>query len=1528
MNFPRHPKAKHFHGLGLLAGVQSFTDLEARIAALPTEHARGAALEIFAEACLATQRVYQAREVWPGNSMPSALRQQLCLPMADMGVDGVFVTAADEPVCYQSKFRTGRPALTWTELSTFYGLADVGGRRLVFTNCDLVARVAEERMGAIFVRGSDLDRLTPEDFQIIEAWLAEQPLNPKRKTPDPHQLVALDEIVGGLLRGPRATALMACGSGKTLVALWTAERLDARTVLILLPSLALVRQTLHVWLHETSWPDVQFLCVCSDPTVQGEDSLLVRPADLDFAVTTKSADVRRFLERPTDSVRLVFSTYQSTKVVAEAVAGLPPFDFAVFDEAHKTAGRDGARFALALKDENLSIARRLFMTATPRHYDVARKDKFGESKVVFSMDVPETYGPVVHRLPFSAAAKAGIITDYKVIISVVTSEMITDAALRFGVVLVDGDEVKARQVANQIALKSAIEKYNVSKVFTFHSKVASAKSFTSEGTEGISTHLESFHCAHIEGAMTTAYRERLMRDFAAMPRAILSNARCLTEGVDVPAVDMVAFLSPKRSLVDIVQATGRAMRLSPETGKEFGYVLVPLYVEKARGETIEQAVLRSNFDEVWKVLQGLKEQDDLLAQIISEMRMERGRTGGYDDSQFRKRIEFLCPELSLEMLRSTITAACIDAIGENWFERYGQLVAYKQQHGDCDMPARWPANQKLASWVVDQRVRKRDHNLESEKIDLLNRLSFNWNPRQTNWRGIYLELVKFQKRFGHCRVPQNWKENNSLAHWVKTQRQDFAKSELHGDRIALLEKIGFEWRVEIGTWDDRFAELCAFKERFGHTRVTVKWPENSLLGGWVSTQRGKHRKMKLAEEYVQRLNAIGFEWDGRTAINSSERLASDSDAQWRKVFDRFKAYAGLQGAQAVHMVDAETKSLRRWMLAQRLANSRGNLSETRYNALNETGFVWTRSLRRTGTPRSRVRVKEFPITRIWDEMYSDLVEFFKLNGHCNVPELWSAQPELPRWIAVQRRAKKQNQLTTEHASRMEEIGFAWTSHDGGWDAMFAKLAEQMRPMNNGKPRESLPSVELKRWMLTQRQSKKRGELDPEREKRLTSIGFEWEPFSAQWEKMLAELKQFHVEHGHCRVPTGWAMNSVLANWVGVQRARKIDGKLSAVRQRSLDTLGFTWRLGEFRGTQSPQEAWGKMLERLVAFHAENGHAYVPQAYPQDRKLGRWVMTQRQKRRKGKLTAAQIKALDRLNIDWSLFGSENFNDRWKSMLARLLAFCEQVGHCRVPAGWKDDQQLANWVGVQRRQFKFGKLPQDRIQLLDSMGFDWVVGKNSNAYFGVDSIEATEKRWNGMFEKLCAYKAEHGDCLVQQGWKLDVGLANWVTSQRMANNRGLLKFERILRLREIGFDWDPIVTRWEEMFQQLVKFKDNHGHTNVSQRQLHYKELATWVRNQRKAMVQNQPIMLLRAKRLDEIGFVWRIVEQDAWESMFDSLMEFKQDHGHCNVPQKGSENQKLGKWVNTMRWHFKQGKLSADRIRQLERLGFVWNTKAK
>jgi len=822
---PRHPHAKRILQERLLTGVASFEELEARIAALPTQVERGAAFEVFAEGWFATQRIAQARQIWPGDSPPLSLQEKLRLPLRDMGVDGIVETATDELFCYQAKFRRGRPALTWTELSTFFGLTDSGNGRLVFTNCDDIAAVAEQRPAAVFVRGSDLDRLTPDDFRLIEAWLSGASITRQRKSPLPHQVKAVDQILAGLSRYPRATALMACGTGKTLVSLWAAEGLNARCILVLLPSLALVRQTLHEWLHEMSSESREYLCVCSDPSVQSdEDALVVRPSDVDFKVTTKSADVRRFLERSTDAVRIVFSTYHSSGVVAEAAAGNPVFDFGVFDEAHKTAGRDGAKFSLALKDEKLPVTRRLFLTATPRHYSVATKDKSGDAKVLFSMDVPEVYGPVVHRLPFSAAAKLEVITDYKVLISIVTSEMVTNELIRRGVVLVQGQEIKARQVANQIALQSIIQQYNVRKIFTFHTKVESARSFTSAGPEGIATYLGAFHCGHINGRMPTAQRERRMREFEAAPRAIMSNARCLTEGVDVPAVDVVAFLSPRRSLVDIVQATGRAMRRSP--GKSFGYVLVPLYVEQARGETIEEAVIRSDFAEVWNVLNRLQEHDDLLAQTIAEMRMDRGKTGGFDDTRFREKVELLPPELSFESLRQAITAACLEAIGDTWFERYGQLASYREKFGDCDVPARWPENKPLGTWVRDQRVLRKRKALPRDRVALLDKVGFNWSPKSRTWRANYIALIAYKDTYGDCRVPQLWAENQRLATWVSTQRDFRRRGRLTEERARLLEKIGFEWFAGKGTWEERFEQLCIYRQVHGHCRVPARWNEN------------------------------------------------------------------------------------------------------------------------------------------------------------------------------------------------------------------------------------------------------------------------------------------------------------------------------------------------------------------------------------------------------------------------------------------------------------------------------------------------------------------------------------------------------------------------------------------------------------------------------------------------------------------------------------------------------------------------------
>ncbi len=700
MERPKHLRARFFVESKFFDDITSFRELENRISDLATDKERGDAFEVFAEAYLATQPIAQAKAVWPFDVIPLPVKERLSLGRGrDLGVDGVFETIQGEFHAYQVKFRSGRPKLTWSELSTFMGLTDQVDKRVIFTNCDL-PEVLTERKGFYPVRGSDLEGLEERDFEAIRSWVKGTPVERKRKEPLDEQLNALNKIVPTLMKGGRATVLMPCGTGKTLVALWAAEQLGCQKILVLVPSLALLSQTLPEWMKETRFKErPTYHCVCSDPTVvkKGEDEIILRQSDVPFPVDTDSDTVREFFKATTEGPKIVFSTYQSAQVVAKGMPEQEAFDLAIFDEAHKTAGREGIKFGFALDDKNLPIARRLFLTATPRHYDVRQRDKEGDSRLVYSMDVPEVYGPVAYRLSFAEAAQRDIICNYKVIISIVTSEMVTDERLRRDEVVVEGDVVGARHVANQIALKSAIENFGTDKIITFHRSVASAASFTGKGPAGITTQVPDLEAYHVNGAMPTGQRDEVMRSFRDSEKSVVSNARCLTEGVDVPVVDMVAFLAPKRSKIDIVQATGRAMRKArakPE--KTTGYVLVPLFVEQTTGESIEDAVARSEFDEVWAVLQAMQEQDEVLADIVRQMREDRGRTKGFDDQAFRERVVVLGPGLSLHTLRQSITTKIIDRIGRTWDEYFGELLAYKDQHGHCNVPDRWSENPRLA----------------------------------------------------------------------------------------------------------------------------------------------------------------------------------------------------------------------------------------------------------------------------------------------------------------------------------------------------------------------------------------------------------------------------------------------------------------------------------------------------------------------------------------------------------------------------------------------------------------------------------------------------------------------------------------------------------------------------------------------------------------------------------------------------------------------------------------------------------------
>jgi superfamily II DNA or RNA helicase len=1134
----QHPKAALFARQNLFAGIASFAELEARIASLPDEQSRGGAFEVFAEAYLATQRKHDAAMVWPLPSVPTGILQTLGLVVQDQGVDGVFETLLGNYNAYQVKFRTNRPALTWRELSTFMGLADSAHihSRVLLTNCDELPSVLNERHGFFCIRGSDFDRLETDDFRAIEAWLADALFIAPKKQPQPHQTEALNALLPALHQQDRVSAIMACGTGKTLVALWVAEKLRAERILVLLPSLALLRQTLHEWLRETNLPGFAYLCVCSDPTVKENlDGITTQQSDLDFRVSTDAASVRNFLDARFTGVRAVFSTYQSAHVVGAALKPDEAFDLGVFDEAHKTAGSVGRNYAFALEDRNLRIRKRLFLTATPRHYNPLCKDKDGDAQLVFSMDKPEVYGPQAYRLTFAEAARRGTICYYKVIISVISSKQVTNELLNRGEVLVNGDTVRARQVANQLALRDAISKYGAKKVFTFHSTVYDAESFSANGSGGIRTHLPDFAAFHVNGTMPTSLREHLMRDFRACPRGVMSNARCLTEGVNVPSVDMVAFMSPKHSRIDIIQATGRAMRLSP--GKKVGYVLVPLYVEYEAHESVAQAVTRAEFNEVWEVLQALQDQDDVLADTISRHRANKACFGGLDGAALFDFVEVQSPQIPIDELRDCISSRCAEIMGTRWDENFGRLQAFKELTGHCSVLdedhkelAKWAADDRrsklqfrcyslgqLARWVILQRRLKSGNKLSAQRVRLLNDLGFAWTSEDArqqreqatwqtmvalyldyvqelkemgsrsgkgpeNWDDMLTELHTVWSKFNHCDVENQRLRLFKLHRWVEDQRWKFSRGELAADQIKQLKQLGIDFPpVENAVaseatpqkaWEAMFENLVAYKQKYGDCDVPKDFDGIKRLAWWVVCQRNLRAARELKRECIQRLDEVGFVW------NTEEH-------RWRKTFSsccESLSSGGVSGLEAAIQQDA---ALNRWVRRQQSANKRRALSRQRQSLLNQVGFPWE-------FPKKPKKPKESS-KPAWEDTFAKLAEFHEAHGHCDMKLVLPVNEHLHIWAQQQRQARQRGIIAFEQIRQLDQLGFIWDTDELLWERKLTMLRAYKAVHGDcNVPRYWQQNLQLAVWVASQRKRRRLGELKPEQVNKLEQIGFAWD----------------------------------------------------------------------------------------------------------------------------------------------------------------------------------------------------------------------------------------------------------------------------------------------------------------------------------------------------------------------------------------------------------------------------------------------------
>ncbi|WP_080126619.1 DEAD/DEAH box helicase [Chlamydia suis] len=1441
----------------------------------------------------------ELKEVWLQADCPMEIKRKLNLQQdtKDRGIDLVAETYTGEFWAIQCKCYDPQSSIQRRDIDSFLSFsAKVDESLRARFSLRLLLHTAPLSMSCKFEINSQgnvsSQYLKMEEF---DRWRNSRIslLRPQLKTPRFYQEEAIRAIEEGFATHDKGRIYMACGTGKSLVGLWVVQKLQCKYTLVLVPSIALVDQMFREWANNSDFYTFRPIFVCSDDTVGKKrkfDDEGMSVSELGFPVTTDPTRILELLKKEPDVPKIIFSTYQSSPKLFEACEREKDliFDLVLADEAHRCAGKVETAFSTV---HRLRTRRRLFMTATPRIYSTEVKTRSkNQGFEIISMDDDEKFGPLFYQLPFSQAIDKDLLCDYEVVIPLMSHARYRKYAEEGTFVHGEGigEEISdqgndARTLASQILIAKTMKQYHLQRTISYHSRTADAKKFADTFEAALekidqNQRPEKINTSCIFGYMTHGHRANILRDFKLTKEvSVIANVHCLSEGVDLPILNGVAFVDPKGSHIEIIQAVGRAIRQAPN--KEKGYIIVPVLldadIDLMDEDNIEQAFENSCFGPVWNVLKALKTHDDMVSEQLDNLRIEMGRGRLKNPAKLLDKVTVILndalPIDGAEFANSLtpkilpiFNRKVIKQISDGWYEQFGALLDFREEHGHCKVPTRYPENPDLGSWVSTQRYAFKKGKLPEDKIERLEEIGFVWDVTEEAWEKNFLELKRFREEYGHCKVPKRYPQNPDLGSWVSVQRKTFKSSELSEDRIARLEELGFVWDILEEAWEKNFLELQRFREEHGHCKVPKRYPQHPQLASWVRNQRVDFKKGDLSEDRIARLEELGFVW-------------YVFEEAWEKNFLELKRFQEERGHCNVPSVYPENPDLGSWVSVQRKTFKSSELSEDRIARLEELGFVWD--------------VTE----EAWEKNFLELQRFREEHGHCKVPEGYPQNPQLASWVSNQRSDFKKGKLAEDRVARLEELGFVWRVLEEAWEENFLELQRFREEHGHCKVPGGYPqNPQLASWVSNQRAYFKEGKLAENRVARLEEIGFVWRVLKEAWEENFLELQRFREEHGHCKVPEGYPQNPQLASWVSKQRSDFKKGKLAEDKVARLEELGFVWNV--------LKEAWEENFLELQRFREEHGHCNVPHKYPQNPSLGVWVSHQRADFKEGKLAEDKIARLEEIGFVWRVF-----EEAWEENFLELQRFREEHGHCKVPHRYPQNPSLGVWVCVQRRCFKEGKLAEDKVARLEELGFVW---------------DVFEEEWEENFLELKRFREERGHCKVPAGYSQNPQLASWVRRQRADFKEGKLAEDKIERLEEIGFVWRVFEEAWEENFLELQRFREEHGHCKVPGGYPQNPQLASWVSNQRTDFKEGK-LAEDKVARLEEIGFVWRVLEE-AWEENFLELQRFREEYGHCKVPTRYPQNPQLAVWVKTQRNDFKDGKISEDKIARLEEIGFVWN----
>ena len=661
-------------------------------------------------------------EVLFHNEISSEFKNELGFIGTEHGVDLLLIKKNGKRVAVQCKYSENQDKiLSWSgdKLANLYAYGRKCDEFFVFSNTSGLTDINNDRVDKHFKIDDLLDISSDTLTSMLELFSKKKVVDYVKKTPrKDSQDVAITKAIEHYQNNTRGQLIVPCGFGKTLAALWIKEALESKLTLFLVPSLSLLRQTKKAWLTEKN-TSFEYMCICSESDINNGDSTdenIEHTWDIGDVATDKDS-ILSFLNSEKDKV--IFSTYQSIDKLIDSVKNTNiVFDLIICDESHRTTGvkneAENNNFKMVHDDGNISATKRLYMTATPKAISKNLKTRLESKKQnfeYFEMNDHDIYGSEFYSMSFKNAIEKGILTDYKII-----TVGITDSEIRN--IIDEAGENEVENIAHNIALDKTMRALKVNHALTFHSSIKNSKGFTDRQKKYFQDN--SIYVNFVSGEQPTSVRAQTIEKFKESEKGILSNARCLTEGVDVPAIEVVYFCDKKNSEIDIIQASGRALRLNNKKKDKIGYIVVPIY--HLPNEDIEERARDKRFDNLIHVIRAMSSQDERLLieinEIINNPKVQGNHIFDLNDISDSMENNLIYFSNITEELKEVIFTKELINVYDYWEKKYFKLKNTLESNGfnydDLD--------EDIKSWIINQKTLYKSNKIYSDRINLLESL--------------------------------------------------------------------------------------------------------------------------------------------------------------------------------------------------------------------------------------------------------------------------------------------------------------------------------------------------------------------------------------------------------------------------------------------------------------------------------------------------------------------------------------------------------------------------------------------------------------------------------------------------------------------------------------------------------------------------------------------------------------------------------------------------------------------------------------